>query len=229
MKPRLTFWLVFALAVTGLAYFAAETNRPARRLAIDPRAYQMQAAVLRDQDLQKIATLLQQGVDINAPIGCGTYAPLDGAVSTGNLDLLKFLLAHGAKPRGRELANAAFMGGDPETPVNFAKALLAAGVNPNATNDYSTPLTSAAYRENTDLVALLLAQPGIQVNATDVDGYTALMWAAEHASTSIVEMLLKAGANPNLENRRGQTAAALAEAGITARQAIISKLQAKPR
>jgi len=113
--------------------------------------------------------------------------------------------------------------------VNFAKALLAAGVNPNATNDYSTPLTSAAYRENADLVALLLAQPGIQVNATDVDGYTALMWAAEHASTSIVEMLLKAGANPNLENRRGQTAAALAEAGITARQAIISKLQAKPR
>jgi hypothetical protein len=35
---------------------------------------QMQAAVLKDQDLKKIEELLKQGVDINAPIGCGTYA-----------------------------------------------------------------------------------------------------------------------------------------------------------
>ena len=45
---------------------------------------QMQMAILKDQDIHKVEELLKQGVDINAPIGCGTYAPLDGAVRTQN-------------------------------------------------------------------------------------------------------------------------------------------------
>jgi ankyrin repeat protein len=74
-------------------------------------------------------------------------------------------------------------------------------------------------------VALLLAQPRIKVDVPDVDGYTALMWAAEHGSLDLVDLLVKAGANPNLKNVHGETAAALAEQGIATRQAIISKLQ----
>jgi hypothetical protein len=62
-----------------------------------------------------------------------------------------------------------------------------------------------------------------------VDGYTALMWAADHASSDIVDLLLKAGANPNLKNKRGETAVALAEQGIATGQTIISKLQSKMR
>jgi len=102
---------------------------------------------------------------------------------------------------------------------------LAAGVNPNATNRYSNALSSAAYQGNLDLVALLLSQPRIKVDAPDVDGYTALMWAADHGSLDIVNLLVKAGANPGLKNNRGETAVALAEQGIATRQAIISKLQ----
>jgi ankyrin repeat protein len=241
MKARFIVLTVFAFAVSGFADLIQETNEPARPIPMDQHAlrlaYQMQAAVLRDQDLQKIEELLKQGVDINAPIGCGTFSPLDGAVSTQNLEMLKFLLAHGAKPRGREIVEAAFIN-NPETALNSVKVLLAAGADPNSTTDVnpsminkngSTAISNAAYRGNRDLVVLLLARPHINVDAPDVDGYTALMWAAEHGSADIVDLLVKAGANPNLKNRRGETAAALAEQGIATRQAIISKLQSKPK
>src|ERR1017187_4309205 len=159
MKTRLIALLALAITVTGFAGLTQETNQPARPIPIDPRAMQMQMAILKDQDIHKVEELLKQGVDINAPIGCGTYAPLDGAVSTRNMKMLKFLLAHGAKPRGREIVEAAFID-NPKATLNFVKALLAAGVDPNATNNNGgTALSSAVYRGNRDLVVLLLAQP----------------------------------------------------------------------
>ena len=123
MKTRLVALLVLAITVTGFAGLTQETNQPARPIPIDPRAMQMQTAILKDQDIHKVEELLKQGVDINSPIGCGTYAPLDGAVSTRNMEMLKFLLAHGAKPRGREIVEAAFID-NPKTALNFVKVLL---------------------------------------------------------------------------------------------------------
>ena len=220
MKIRLIALLVLAITVTGFAGLTQETNQPARPIPIDPRAMEMQMAILKDQDIHKVGELLKQGVDINAPIGCGTYGPLDGAVDRANLDMLKFLLAHGAKPRGRELPQAAFID-NPKTALNFVKVLLAAGVNPNATN---TPIGSAlgcaAYQGNHDLVVLLLAQPHINVDVPDGGGDTALMYAADHGSQDIVDLLMKAGANPNLKDSWGQTASDMAERVMAEKNAV---------
>src|SRR5262249_33474306 len=84
--------------------------------------------------------------------------------------------------------------------MDFVKVLLAAGINPNATNTRypDTPITSAVSAGHREVVALLLAQPGIKVDAQDQEGDTALMLAARHGSLDIVDLLLKAGANPNL-------------------------------
>jgi hypothetical protein len=180
---------------------------------------QMQMAILKDQDIHKVEELLKQGIDINAPIGCGTYSPLDGAVTTQNLEMLKFLLAHGAKPQGRELADAAFQG-NTDTTLNFVKVLLSAGVNPNATNNIGAALSLAAYQTNRDVVILLLAQPRIKVDAPDVDGNTALMSAADHGSQDIVDLLMKAGANPHLKNSWGQTATDMAERVMATKKAV---------
>jgi hypothetical protein len=226
MKTRLIALLVLAITITGFAGLTQETNQPARPIPIDPRAMQMQMAILKDQDIHKVEELLKQGVDINAPIGCGTYAPLDGAVSTRNMKMLKFLLAHGAKPQGRELPQAAFID-NPKTALNFVKVLLSAGVNPNATDNPwmgSTALGNAAYQTNRDLVVLLLAQPHIIVDVTNVDGCTALMSAAGDGSVDIVDLLMKAGANPSLKDSWGQTATDLArdfaEKSIATRKAV---------
>jgi len=222
MKTRLIALLVLAITVTGFAGLTQETNQPARPIPIDPRAMQMQMAILKDQDIHKVEELLKQGVDINAPIGCGTYAPLDGAVGTQNLKMLKFLLAHGAKPRGRELPQAAFID-NPKTALNFVKVLLAAGVNPNATDNPwmgCTALGNAAYRGNRELVILLLAQPHIKVDVPDGGGCTALMSAADHGSLDIEDLLMKAGANPSLKDSWGQTATDMDERIIATKKAV---------
>lgn len=198
MKARLTALIVFACAIAGFADLTQGTNQPGKPAPIDRGtlrlAYQMQAAVLNDQGLKKIEQLLKQGVDINAPIGCGTYAPLDGAVNTQNLKMLRFLLAHGAKPRGRDIVDAAFIS-NLDSALSFVKVLLAAGVDPNATNYYGgTALSSAAFRGNRDLVVLLLAQPHIKLDIADESGDTALISAADQGSLDIVDLLIKAGA-----------------------------------
>jgi ankyrin repeat protein len=206
MKIRFIAFVLFAISVAGFAGFTQETNQPARPIPIDPRAMQMQWAVLKDRDIHEVEALLKQGVDINVLIGCGTYAPLDGAVGTQNLKMLKFLLAHGAKPRGREIEEAAFIE-NRKTALNFVKVLLSVGDDPNSTgNNGSTALANAAYRGNRDLVALLLAQPQLKVDAPDASGDTALMNAADHGSLDIENLLLKAGANPHLKDSWGQTA-----------------------
>jgi hypothetical protein len=198
--------VMLVITTTGVASLAQETNQPATLHPIDPRAMHMQRAVLEDQDIHEVAVLLKQGVDINAPIGCGTYAPLDGAVDKVNLAMLKFLLAHGAKPRGREIVRAAFIENH-KTALNFVKVLLSAGIDPNATNYCgATAISYAAYRGNRDVAALLLAQPGIKVDMPDADGETALMSAADDGFLDIENLLLKAGANPHLKDSWGKSA-----------------------
>jgi Ankyrin repeats (3 copies)/SLBB domain len=220
MKTRLITLVLFAIAVTGFADLTQGTNQPVNLRRIDPRAMQMQMAVLKDQDLHKIEELLKQGLDINAPIGCGTYSPLDGAVDRVNLDMLKFLLAHGAKPRGREIVEAAFID-NPKTALNFVKVLLSAGVDPNSTNNNGgTAISNAAYEGNRDLVVLLLAQPHIKVDVPDGGGWTALMYAADHGSLDIEDMLVKAGADARLKNSWGQTATDMAERSIATRKSV---------
>ena len=53
-----------------------------------------------------------------------------------------------------------------------------------------------------------------------------LMAAAEHGHAEIVEMLLKAGANVSITDKRGETATSLAQKTLAKQQAIVEKQQA---
>ena len=57
----------------------------------------MQEAVLRKRDVGEVLRILKAGFDVNAPIGCGTYSALDGAVQVhlallhhGRVETLRF-------------------------------------------------------------------------------------------------------------------------------------------
>ena len=50
MKTRLIALLVLAITITGFAGLTQETNQPARPIPIDPRAMQMQMAILKEQN-----------------------------------------------------------------------------------------------------------------------------------------------------------------------------------
>ena len=71
---------------------------------------------------------------------------------------------------------------------------LANGADVNERDEYRTILMEAVRDNNEPLVSLLLQQPGIQVNAEDFEGRTALHHAAFHCSGTkgrkVIKLLL---------------------------------------
>ena len=206
----------------------------------------------KDSQLERLKSLIDEGADVNAAIGFdrllrvgetradlrGTTWPLDVAVQQARVEMVKLLLAKGAKLHGGELALAALSGNQEESPAMIT-ALLQAGADVNSRNDRLvgglsfTALYAASLKGNKDVVKLLLAQPGIKLDEKNDDGDTALMAAAEGGHAEIVDMLLKAGANVSITDIGGETAATRAQKGLAKlvekQQAIISKLQSPPK
>jgi hypothetical protein len=169
---------------------------------------QMQQAVLQKQDLNEIQRILKAGFPIDDPIGCGTFNSVDGAVAVENMDILKFFLASGARPKNSALLQAVWSH-HPDKSRQMVEVLLKAGADPNYkdcylgdTNRFSTPLGVACFQGYFEVVKLLLNQPGVELNAIDIDGYTPLMHAVAKGNKEIVGILLAKGANPNIAKER---------------------------
>lgn len=87
--------------------------------------------------------------------------------------------------------------------------LLAAGAkDPRANRD----LDDAAKSNNVSQAATALGVAGIDVNMQDVDGFSALMHAAENGAEAVAQLLLDHKAKPDLQSREGYTALSLAAA-----------------
>src|SRR5690349_8439140 len=96
--------------------------------------------------------------------------------------------------------------------------LLGAGLAVAASR---APLADAAEQRDQAGVRQLLAT-GTDVNAAQVDGTTALHWAAYNDDAETVAMLLRAGANANAVNRYGVPP--LAQACTNGNPAIVRQL-----
>lgn len=68
----------------------------------------------------------------------------------------------------------------------------------------------AAWQGHSETVKLLLSDNGANVNATRIDGVTALMLASENGYAKVVRLLLEAGADINAAKFDGATALMLA-------------------
>jgi uncharacterized protein len=86
-------------------------------------------------------------------------------------------------------------------------ALLLSTVSAYAASD--APLADAAEKMDRSRVRALLAQ-GVDVNAPQIDGMTALHWAAYQDDVEIAELLMRAGANVKAVSRYGVTPLSLA-------------------
>jgi len=195
------------------------------------QARDMQRAVLGVPDFREIEALVRAGVDPNAPIGCGTFSPLDGAISRQNPEMVDLLLSLGAKPKEGQIVDAAFCSNG-DTALRMVMSLQAAGLSINARDKSSSdqsrssmPIHSAVYRGHTLLVAYLLKQKGVLLNEVNVDGYTPLMIAVERGHSDIVDLLLAAGADPRQKNQDGLSALDVADGVIAAHTRLKTKLQ----
>ncbi|TDI24476.1 MAG: hypothetical protein E2P06_07045 [Acidobacteria bacterium] len=83
-------------------------------------------------------------------------------------------------------------------------AVLTLSVSSAAVAGAADPLIEAVKRADTDRVRALLAQ-GVDVNARQGDGATALHWAAHRNDLETAVVLLGAGANANAANELGAT------------------------
>jgi ankyrin repeat protein len=241
--------LPIAILLAFAAFAQAGDPLPTMRDVI----YGSSVNAVKFKRLEQLKELIKEGADVNAPIGFNRMLnegenpssssrkasawPLDVAVQQAQVDMVKLLLANGAKFHGGELAKAAFAGNQDES-LAMVTALIEAGADVNSPDaDYGhTALFWASARGNKNSVKLLLAQPGIKLDAINIDGNTALLAAVGHGDAEIIEMLLKAGANVSITNKRGETATAIAKKGLEKQQAtlrkqqdIISMLQSRPK
>ena len=170
-----------------------------------------------------IELLLKAGADPNTALPEGETV-LMTAARTGDPAAIKLLLSHDAKVNAREntLGETALMWAAAENHPEAIKALLEGGADINARSTILslapfkwvtsgmvsttlprggwTPLMYAA-RQNSSEAVRVLADAKADLNLTDPDGTTALVFAIINAHFDLAAMLLDKGADPERRRR----------------------------
>jgi len=165
--------------------------------------------------------LLDHGADVSLPRGEGAplfnASPLVLASVAGNAEIVPRLCQAGDRIDNKMV----LLGSFPATPLlsavffrdmALARALLNAGAAADQPDDDGiTPLGWAAIGAEAP-VGRLLIEHGVDVNRVDHFGMTPLLYAAsvDFGDTSMIELLIKHGANLGARTKQGLTAADLA-------------------
>lgn len=155
-----------------------------------------------------ISLCLQQGLMPEKKLGEGSDSALSIAAGRNRPENVRLLLEAGADVNDRSALVYTFRNSHYET----AELLVKHGVDVNLRDNYYqyTPLHFVASNGNIHLLKLLLEQDGIDLDAKAKDGGTPLHAAAYNGHVMLIEVLLKAGANTEIENNEGMTAADVA-------------------
>jgi ankyrin repeat protein len=206
--------------------------------APDPQGWTPLQNAARQKKDALIKDLIQLGADPNRPDDSG-MTPLVAAVMRDHVPSVKALLENGADieqagPKGyRPLALAIA-----ESRYEAAKALMEGGADVSVASGHEglTPLMIVAAQTGpaegamflpgstrpTDIAKGLIERKAT-IDAQSNDGMTALMVAAAHNSPPMIGLLMDAGADPDIKNKREQTARDVAElnGNLEASQAIL--------
>lgn len=164
------------------------------------------ADAVENKDNTSVATLLEQGVNVNAAQIDGMTA-LHWAAYHDDLETVELLVTAGANLKaanryGVKPLSLACTNGN----AQMVDLLLEAGADPNTTlRGGETALMTAARTGKVEVVTALISR-GANVRAKERSGQTALMWAAAEGHVEVVDALLKAGADFRTTLKSGFTA-----------------------
>jgi len=179
-----------------------------------------------------IRLLLDHGAEVRAPASVGTVAanshPLFSAAHVGNTDGVKLLAGAG----GDLEAPAILFGSSQFTPLAAAitfghadtvRAILDLKAKLE-TQGGRTPLTAAVSGHHVGIVRLLIER-GADVNRPDATGRRPLHYAAavDFGDTLIAELLLKAGAKPDLADNEQVTPRQMAQKNNARMAALLGR------
>ncbi len=168
-----------------------------------------------------VRLLLDKGAEVKMAPGAGAplfnASPFILASFGGNAEIMQQLAKAGSKPSDRMMILGMFpmsptANGTAFGDVATVRTVLDAGGDPNEEDpDGFTVLYIAVVSNRTDVARLLIAR-GANVNAVDRRGMTPLLYAAsaDFGDPSMVDLLLKSGANPAAKTKEGLTALDLA-------------------
>ena len=135
------------------------------------------------------------------------YTALQAAVCDGATDSVQVLIDAGADINilnydGHSLLHDACEFGS----LEIVKILVSVGAGVRVTNgERHTCLHAAAEAGHTEIVRYLVSLPDVDVNQETVDSYTALHRAVMHVERDVVQVLIDAGADIDIQNNEGRS------------------------
>jgi ankyrin repeat protein len=163
-------------------------------------------------DFETVKLLIAGGADPRIASTDG-FTPLMAGATVGNAALVRLLLERGANPRDRNRDGwSTLVFGAVGGSVEVGRLLIddSADVDAQSSDKGWSPLLKATERRCHDFMQLLI-QHGANVDARTKDGKTALILAAGEdqemspGDLRAVEILLAAGAKPNIADKSGST------------------------
>lgn len=168
----------------------------------------LKQAVMKSEKVgvsDEVRRCIEAGADPDADWGCKS-SPLMWAVMFGMYDMVRFLCSHGFSvdpPGDRESPIFIVCGtGD----IDMIRLLLDLGADPNSISSIGmTPLHCAVRGFFTEETARILLQYGADPNIRDHRNMSPLHAAAEKGEVDIMKMLIEAGADCYMRDKKDRT------------------------
>lgn len=134
--------------------------------------------------------------------------PLICACRRGHLRIVSFLLRRNADVNLKNLKERTCLHYAVKKRFTFFDYLLIILLMPVLLIGYFLMVSKT--KQNETLVRMLL-NAGVEVNATDCDGYTALHYACQMKNQALIPLLLEAHADPTIRNKHGESSLDIAQ------------------
>lgn len=171
----------------------------------------------KQNNIVLLKQLIQQSVDIEARDPSGATA-LMLATRANHIQAAKLLIENGADVNAKDrIDDSPYLYAGARGHLDILKMTLLHGADITSVNRYGgTALIPAAERGHVEAVEILI-RAGVRVDHVNNLGWTALLEAVilgdgTQDYLKIVNLLLQAGADPNLSDKQGVTALAHADA-----------------